>query len=332
MGNCEIARLRGGEFLDKVDVDGNARADLEQAVAGFESGFFGRRAFDDVVDDHAPQLGLIFEERLHQEAHEGPLHLPVGDQFRGHLARQVGRDRPGQPDADLVDADDLAVEVHQRTAGVAGKDRGVVGQPAHDRADVLAVQHEAAVPARQGEGGVADDPLGDALRQGQRAAHRQDGIADLQGVRIAPGDEGELARFLRLQLQDGHVAHGVGADQARGDLLAVAHGADQAHGVAGDVMVGDDVAVGADDEAAAAGLAFALAAVAVVGIDDVDADQRREDRLGGGLDAGVAERFRGGLRGGHLAPAGREQSREHGEDENRRQCRGAARTDARLIA
>ena len=57
-------------------------------------------------------------------------------------------------------------------------------------------------------------------------------------------------------------------------------------GLAGDVMVGDDVPFGRDDGAAARGLALHLAAVVVAHRDDVNADEAgrhlRERRLDGG--------------------------------------------------
>ena len=49
---------------------------------------------------------------------------------------------PSEPSADFVDADDFAAQVDQRAAAVAAENHGVVADPAHDLAHVLAVQAE----------------------------------------------------------------------------------------------------------------------------------------------------------------------------------------------
>ena len=82
----------------------------------------------------------MFEARLHVQAEPTPPDFAVGDDLLGHAVRQVRGDRPAEAKLDFVDADDLAAQVDQRTAGVAGVNGRIMGDPADQRAHVLAVQ------------------------------------------------------------------------------------------------------------------------------------------------------------------------------------------------
>ena len=66
-------------------------------------------------------------------------HLAVRDQLIGHLAGQVAGDRKAQAAAaaQFVHADDLAGEVDQRAAAVAGVDSRVVLDPRREQAGPL---------------------------------------------------------------------------------------------------------------------------------------------------------------------------------------------------
>ena len=78
--------------------------------------------------------------------------------------------------------------------------------------------------------------------------------------------------------------------RSAGTLLARRQGADDRPRAAGDVMVGEDVALGADDGAAAGGLTLHLATVLVIDRDDMDADEARRHVRDRGIDRGALGR------------------------------------------
>ena len=126
--------------------------------------------------------------------------MPLLDDLLGHRSREVRGDRAAQTaQADFVDADDFAVEVDQRAAAVAAEDHGIVADPAHEAAHAFAVQLEFREPEQAGhhELQVADDALGDGLRNGHRRTHRQHRVADAGAVGVAEPGHGQLALFLR---------------------------------------------------------------------------------------------------------------------------------------
>ena len=57
---------------------------------------------------------------------------------------QVPGDRTAQAEADFVDANDLAVQIHQRAARIAAINRGIMADPTDQRADVFAIQSHTA--------------------------------------------------------------------------------------------------------------------------------------------------------------------------------------------
>ena len=70
----------------------------------------------------------------------------------------------------------------------------------------------------------------------------------MQLGRVAPGDAGKV---VGVDLDDGHVVELVDTDELGREDAAVVHGDANLHGAVDDVVVGDDVAVGRDDDAAA---------------------------------------------------------------------------------
>ena len=122
-----------------------------------------------------------------------------------------------------------------------------------------------------------------------------------------------------LQFKDGDVGQGIGADQFGFHLLTVRKRAEDAGGMAGNVMVGDQETVPGDDGAAAHRLAFDFAAFAEIGGNHLDADEgwphfrygavNLVAQVGGGgkeLRSGKAEENR---RGGQEHPRGAESAR-----------------------
>ena len=254
--------------------------ELDEDVAGCEASRGRRRTVDRAADER-PASGLRRrQQRLHLETDPAPLDAALANDRLRDFARQIGGNRAGKPEADLVDADDLPLQVDERPAGVAAEDRRVVADPPHDRSDVLAVERHAVEGpehARHDHLGVADDPHRHRLREGERTAERQHAVADLELRDVAERRDGKRARRRRAQPQHGDVRQRVGADEFRRNLLAVRERAHDRAGAAGDVVVRDDVAFRRDDRAAARRLALELAAVLVVDRDDVDPDQAGGD-------------------------------------------------------
>ncbi len=136
----------------------------------------------------------------------------------------------------------LPFEVEHRAARIAHVDRRVGLDVAVVDAGV-----EVAVERR-------DDSGGDGSAEAERIADRHHPVADPDRLRIAEADERQI---VALDLEHGEVGRGVAPDQGRLELAAVRQGhGDLLDRGAGprrrdDVVVGDDVAVGRDDEARA---------------------------------------------------------------------------------
>ena len=173
------------------------------------------------------------------------------------------------------DADDLTVEVKQRTAGVAGVDGAVRLNEVHGQGI--------------GEGDLpilgADKTGGEGEGQlAQRVADGHHAVAHVQIVGIAQNHRGQP---LSVYLQDGHVVAFVVADEGGVIGVAVVHGYGDAVGVFHHVVVGQDIAVLGEDEAGTGRGGGGLEAPVVGGDGGGDAD--------GGIDVGGVN-----LRGGHL--------------------------------
>ncbi len=80
--------------------------------------------------DQRPGFAAELGDRQSRETEEGAPHVAVGEsvtQDVGGDARRNGETDPAA--AELVDADHLAGEIHQRSARVAGQDQRVVLDP-----------------------------------------------------------------------------------------------------------------------------------------------------------------------------------------------------------
>ena len=160
------------------------------------------------------------------------------------------------------------LRVEQRPAGVAGVDRGV-------GLDAVGVFQQRAgrrlVAVHAGDDAVGHGRL-EVGRQQERVADGEAPVADLHLVAVGQRRGGKVVA--PQQLDQGHVADRVDADDHRLVQVAVGHAA--FHVVAGrlhDVEVGQGVAIGRDDHARAA----AVAAVGKHG-------DGRPGRLGDGRD------------------------------------------------
>ena len=151
----------------------------------------------------------------------------------------------GEKIAELT-PDDLALEVEGRAARVAAVDR---------RVDLQEVVVGAAADLAAGG---RDDAGGDRAAEAERVADRDHGVADAHLAAVAESDVGQ--GLVGLDLEQGQVGLLVDALERRRELGAVVERDGDLVGAAGDMGVGDDQAVGADDEARA------LAALALLGL------------------------------------------------------------------
>ena len=135
-----------------------------------------------------------------------------------------------------VDADDFALDVEQRAARIAGVDRGV----GLDVRDEVFLRQIAALRA--------DDAGGHRVLEAERLADRDHPFADLQLVGVADRD---LRQVLRLDLEQRHVGALVGADDLGLELALVGELDVDFVGAVDDMRVGDEEAVGRNDEAGA---------------------------------------------------------------------------------
>src|SRR3990170_917491 len=222
--------------------------ELEQDVAGLEARPRRRAVGHDVRDQHALDvLGAegareLGRERLDRHAEPAPRAFALREQLDVALARHVGGDREADPraarDDRRVDADHLALHVHQRPARVAGVDRRVG----------LEEVVEGALADLPGLG--ADDAGRDGGLQPERRADREHPVTDLHPVGVA--EPGVVERALAVvELQDREVGLLVQADDL-GPVLAAVERDDLDVGRAiDDVRVGQRDAGRVDDDARA---------------------------------------------------------------------------------
>ena len=94
----------------------------------------------------------------------------------------------------------------------------------------------------------ADDSRRDCSFKPERAADRDDGVADDESAGVAERKREQLGHG-RIDLQDREICRGIGADHMCGEALAVPELDGKGAGTFDDVRVGHDVAVTVEDEA-----------------------------------------------------------------------------------
>src|SRR5882757_2283586 len=239
--------------------------ELDDDVAGFDAGRLGRSLVFDACDQGAARrldveaLGDLVRHGL--DAHAEPaaakfaellkLRHHAGDRLGGHGKADADRAAGGRNDQ-RVDADDFAVEVEQRTAGIAAIDRGVGLDVA-----VVGAGRDIAVLRR-------DDARGHRATEAERIADRDYPFAEPELVGIAELHRRQLPR--RLELQHRQIGLLVDADDVGLDLGAVIHDDVDLVGVGDDVVVGDDDAGGIDDEAGAERVGLARLQIAATAL------------------------------------------------------------------
>ena len=160
--------------------------------------------------------------------------------------RLGGRDGNGETDADRaaglridrrIDPQQVAAAVDQRPARVAEVDRGIGLDEIFEVVDVQVV-----APQR------GDDAERDGLADAERVADRQHHVSDARLLHVAEHDHRQAPG---LDPDHGEVGFGIGADDIGRRLAAIGQADLDLVGALDHVVVGQDVAVGADDHARA---------------------------------------------------------------------------------
>ena len=240
-----------GQFRDPREqrrrVARRLAVDLEHDVAHLNPGAIGRAVLHDAADQHAADVlererpGDLRGDVLRLEPQPAARHGPVPDDLLEHGAGERYRDRetdaeraPRLGEDGAVDADQVAGGVHQRTAGVAGVDRGIGLDEVLEAVDAEMVAAER-----------ADDAERHRAAEAEGIADREHEIAHLHPVERAERDGGEV---LAVRLQHGEVGLGIRSPHARRDAPAVGKHDLNVVGAFDHVIVGQDVAFRRNDD------------------------------------------------------------------------------------
>src|SRR5688572_15004699 len=262
--DAELLRLALAEYLERGLRAGTGGADDARQVARaldrlavkagddvgrFHAGLVRRAALLHRVHQRAARAveaergGEVARHFLDHHADPASGHAALVAQLLLDVERDVDRDREGKAHeaagaaVDLrIDADHLAAHVEQRPARVARVDRHVG----------LDERHEVLLRQRAPLG--ADDAGGDRVLEAERRADRHHPLAHLQLGRVAELHRRQPAR---VDLDHCDVGAAVGADHLGLELALVGEAHVDLVGAVDHVRVGEDVAVGADDEARA---------------------------------------------------------------------------------
>ena len=224
------------------------------------------------------EAGVVGRHVVHADAEIAVVHRAGLDDLlgrgpgdlRGNGEAGAGK-RAAVGDDEGVDADQLAVRIHQRAAGVAGIDGRVGLNKVAGLARIVGV--------RIGPVERADDAARDReLEVAEGTAEGQHGLAGMQLGRVAPGNAGQV---VRVDLDDGEVVELVHAHQLGGEDAAVVERDANLRCAVHHVVVGDDVAVGRDDDAAADAVLESAAAVSCLARRSRTAARQGRRRTGG---------------------------------------------------
>ncbi len=142
-----------------------------------------------------------------------------------------------------VDADEASLGIDEGTAGIAGVDGGV-------GLDEILVILDAHAAASDG----TDDALGYGLADTERVADGEDDIPDEHQVAIGECGMGEV---VGIDFEDGDIGLWVTSDDFGFVFLAgVFEGDLDFVGSIHDVVIGEDIAIGGDDDAGAEAALF----------------------------------------------------------------------------
>src|ERR1017187_5857480 len=226
--------------------------ELGDHVADFQASLGTRRVRLDFGDDrairvlHVEELGVLRRDVRDTYPNVGVHDIAAANQRLDRGLHDLGwngkahaRERSGRRDEKGVDPDHFAMRVDQRAARVAGVDGGIGLDELSGLAGVIGVR----IGAIQG----ADNSPGDGEAESDRITESQHSLPGLELGRVAQRDIGEVAAF---DLDDREIGKRIGADQFSGQNAAIAEGNLDVGGTVHNVVVGDDVSVGRDDDAA----------------------------------------------------------------------------------
>ena len=277
-------------------VDG--RDEVALAQAGVARGLLARGVRGEARDLGGAVLDVVGtcqrgRDRAEEDAQVAALDRPGVDDLVDRVGDDVDGDREGDPlEAAVargdgrVDADDVAAEVDERPARVARVHRSV-------GLDVVGDRVGAAREAAQAGDDAARDGVREVLRE--RAAEGEHPLPDARLGGVAEAERGEA---VAVHLEHGEIGERVRPDDLGRELAAVEEQHPEVRRVLDHVVVGDHVAVLADERARAeAGLLEGLPAArpekvlqraphAARGLGDglggADLDDGRVDALGDG--------------------------------------------------
>src|SRR5208282_3923890 len=196
---------------------------------------------------HVKELRLLGSDVADPDADIPVVHFSVLDQGvdrRPHDLRGNRKSHAGEAarlgDQERVDAHNFSVSIHQRTAGVPGVDGRVRLNELSRRTAVSGVWIR---PVQR-----ADNAASYSEAESQRIAECEHSLTGVQLRRVSQRNAGQVGA---VDLDYGKISQRVGADQLRRQDSAVSHGDANIHRAVDDVVVGDDVAVGRNDHAAA---------------------------------------------------------------------------------
>src|SRR5690606_32799727 len=159
-------------------------------------------------------------------------HSPGDVDRHGETVARVDAGRAGDGG---VDADHRSGQVYERSAGIAGVDRGVsLDEVLERRCGRLTGRGRLlrGLDDVQGSSGGAHDPRRHGELQPQWAAERQDPLALPQVVRVAE----RRGREATVNLEDGNVRGGVAGNDARLELAAIVERDGDSFGLPHDVV------------------------------------------------------------------------------------------------
>ena len=227
--------LEVGVGADRLAVDAG------DDVTGSKAGALGGGVVDDLRQQHATfalvaeALREVVRQVLHCHADPTAHHFAFLHQFGGNVARhRAGHGETcvliaAAADVGGVDANHLALQVHQRAARVAGMN---VGIGVHIVLFIDDVQAGAALGA--------DDARGHRLIDAVGRTKGRDPLADLEQLRVAEAHGLEVRRF---DLHNGQVGLRIATDDARGEGALVRKMHLQLGGIRHHMVVGEDVAI-----------------------------------------------------------------------------------------
>ena len=222
-------------------------------VAGFEAAAACRRIRRDLGNDcpggirQIEEVCIVWRDIIHANAEIAVFDFAVFDDLFGCGARNLRGNREARAgkgaavrDDEGVYADQFAMRVHQRSAGVSGIDGGVGLNVAARLARVIRVGIR---PVNR-----ADDATGDReLEVAEWAAKSQHSLSRLQFRRVSPRDGGKVGR---VHFEHGNVGQFVDADYLRVQSAAIVQRHPDLCGAIHHVIVGHNVSVRRDDDAA----------------------------------------------------------------------------------